>query len=339
MNRRFSIFVNFNLLTVYISFFYIRRMLNISIRQMRTLLAIQKHGKISAAARALGLTSPAVTLQLQQLEQELGCQLFLRTKSGAQPTEIGQIAIETAYRVINELTSLEETVQAHNGVAAGTIRLGVVSTGKYFAPRVIAAFTAVHPGISMTLVAANRTEIIQKLHDHDIDIALMGRPPTTFKVNATLFGDHPLVFIASPDHPLVGQLDISKEELAEQKFIVRERGSGTRSSFEFFMADTIEGLRTVPTEMDSNETIKQAVIAGLGIAFISGHTIEQECRAGSIAILDVVETPIRRQWFSIRHASRSSTPALQALDDFLRLRGPSLLPVLSKPYQEAPIKG
>lgn len=311
-------------------------MLNVSLRQMRTLLAIQKHGKISAAARAMGLTSPAVTLQLQQLEQEFGCQLFLRTKSGAQPTEIGTIAIETAYRVINELTSLEETVQSHKGIAAGTIRLGVVSTGKYFAPRVIAAFTAVHPGISMTLVAANRAEIIQKLHDHDIDVALMGRPPTSFKVNSTLFGDHPLVFIANPDHPLVGRLDISKEELARQKFIVRERGSGTRSSFEFFMSDTLEGLRTTPTEMDSNETIKQAVIAGLGLAFISGHTIEQECRTGSLAILDVLETPIRRQWFSIRHASRTATPALQALDDFLRLRGPSLLPVLSKPYPASP---
>ena len=308
-------------------------MLNISLRQMHTLLAIQRHGKISAAAKSLGLTSPAVTLQLQQLEQELGCQLFLRSKSGAQPTEIGEIAIQTARRIVNEVTSLGETVQAHKGVAAGTIRLGVVSTGKYFAPRVIAAFTALHPGISMTLVAANRSEIIQKLHDHDIDIALMGRPPTSFRVNATLFGDHPLVFIASPDHPLVGKLDISREELAEQKFIVRERGSGTRSSFEFFMADTIEGMRTVPTEMDSNETIKQAVIAGLGIAFISGHTIEQECQAGRIAILDVVETPIRRQWFAIRHANRSATPALQALDDFLRVRGPSLLPVMSKPYQ------
>lgn len=307
-------------------------MLNISLRQLRTLLAIQKHGKISAAARALGLTSPAVSLQLQQLEQEMGCQLFLRTKSGSQPTEIGEIAIQTAHRLINELTSFEETVQAHKGVAAGTIRLGVVSTGKYFAPRVIAAFTAVHPGISMTLVAANRSEIIQKLHDHEIDIALMGRPPTTFKVHATLFGDHPLVFIASPDHPLVGKLDISREDLAQQKFIVREKGSGTRSSFEFFMSDTLDGPHITPTEMDSNETIKQAVIAGLGIAFISGHTIEQECQSGKIAILDAVETPIRRQWFSIRHASRSATPALQALDDFLRLRGPSLLPVLSKPY-------
>ncbi|OCW57840.1 LysR substrate-binding domain-containing protein [Hoeflea olei] len=311
-------------------------MLNISIRQLRTLLAVHKHGKISAAAKALGLTSPAVTLQLQQLEQDLGCQLFLRTKTGSQPTEIGEIAIQTARRVISELTSFEETVQAHKGVAAGTIRLGVVSTGKYFAPRLIAAFTEKHPGVSMTLVAANRSEIIQKLHDHDIDVALMGRPPTSFKVHAALFGDHPLVFIANPDHPLVGRIDITREQLASQKFIVREKGSGTRSSFEFFMSDSLERLRTQPTEMDSNETIKQAVIAGLGIAFISGHTIEQECLSGKLVILDVEDTPIRRQWFSIRHSSRTSTPALQALDDFLRIRGPSLLPVISKPYPAPP---
>ena len=239
--------------------------------------------------------------------------------------------------MLNELTALEEMVQSHKGIAAGTIRLGVVSTGKYFAPRIIAAFTAVHPGISISLVAANRAAIIQQLHDHDIDVALMGRPPTSFKVHANLFGDHPHVFIASPDHPLAGRLDIGKAELAEQKFIVRERGSGTRSSFEFFMSDSLEQMRIVPTEMDSNETIKQAVIAGLGIAFISGHTIEQECQNGKIAILDVLQTPIRRQWFSVRHSSRTSTPALQALDDFLRLRGPSLLPVLSKPYSTSPI--
>jgi DNA-binding transcriptional LysR family regulator len=167
----------------------------------------------------------------------------------------------------------------------------------------------------------------------------MGRPPTSFRVNATLFGDHPLVFIASPDHPLVGKLDISREELAEQKFIVRERGSGTRSSFEFFMADMIEGMRTVPTEMDSNETIKQAVIAGLGIAFISGHTIEQECQAGTHRHSRCRGNPDPPAMvFAIRHANRSATPALQALDDFLRLRGPSLLPVMSKPYQAIPVQ-
>ena len=310
-------------------------MRNITMRQVRSVLALNEHGKISAAARALGLTSPAVTIQLQQLEEELGFQLFLRTRSGIDATEAGEIVIESAKRIAGELTTLEERIASLKGVSAGTIRLGVVSTGKYFAPRIMAAFNRLYPGVQMTLIAANRTEIIEKLRNFEIDVALMGRPPKDFSVRTTLFGDHPLVFIAAPDHALAGKLDITKEEIAQQKFIVRERGSGTRSSFEFFMGEVAEGLTFTPTEMDSNETIKQAVMAGLGIAFISGHTIEQECQSGKLVILDVVQTPIRRQWFAVTQAAKTPTPALQALDDFLRKTGPSLLPIVSKPYRTA----
>ncbi|MCG6859637.1 MAG: LysR family transcriptional regulator [Salaquimonas sp.] len=310
-------------------------MQNITMRQIRTVLALSQHGKITAAARALGLTSPAVTIQLQQLEGELGCELFTRTKSGVMATEAGEIVIETAKRITGELGNLEERLAALKGVSAGTIRLGVVSTGKYFAPRIMAAFNKPYPGVQMRLVAANRAEIIDKLRNFEIDVALMGRPPKDFAVRTTLFGDHPLVFIAAPDHELAGMLDITKEELAHQKFIVRERGSGTRSSFEFFMGDVAEGLAFAPTEMDSNETIKQAVMAGLGIAFISGHTIEQECQSGKLIILDVVDTPIRRQWFAVTQAAKAPTPALQALEDFLRIKGPSLLPIVTKPYRSA----
>jgi DNA-binding transcriptional LysR family regulator len=308
-------------------------MLNVSIRQLRTLLSVRKHGKISAAANELGLTSPAVTIQIRQLEQELDTQLFLRTRGGTIPTESGRIAIETASRIMNEIELFEERIRAQQGLTAGKIRLGVVSTGKYFAPRIIAAFGAAYPGIDIGLNAANRAEIIGMLQNHVIDIALMGRPPKHFGVKATLFGDHPLVFIAHPDHPLAGRRDITREELKRQKFIVRERGSGTRSSFEFFMSNSRGDLDIPMTEMDSNETIKQAVMAGLGIAFISGHTIEQETKAGTIVVLDVEDTPIRRQWYSVRHAERTPTPAMLAFDDFLRREGPGLLPLLAKTYQ------
>ena len=308
-------------------------MRNITMRQIRSVLALKKHGKISAAARALGLTSPAVTIQLQQLEEELGCQLFMRTRSGVRQTEAGELLTDSAQRIANELADLDQRLAALKGLAAGTIRLGVVSTGKYFAPKIMAAFNKLHPGVHMTLIAANRAEIIDKLRNYEIDLALMGRPPKDFAVRTTLFGDHPHVFIAAPDNELAGRLDIPKEVIARQKFIVREPGSGTRSSFEFFMGEVPGGLAFAPTEMDSNETIKQAVMAGLGIAFISGHTIEQECQSGKLVILDVVDTPIRRQWFAVTHAAKSPTPALQALDDFLRTRGPSLLPIVSKPYR------
>ena len=308
-------------------------MLNLSLRQIRTVLALSRHGRVTHAAAELGLTSPAVTLQLQQMEAELEAQLFLRTRKGMQPTEAGRIVIGAAHRIADEMLSLEETLRALKGVEAGSIRLGVVSTGKYFAPRIIAAFSRLYPGIAIALFAANRAEIIAKLRDHEIDVALMGRPPEGFDVRATLFGDHPHVFIAAPGHELVGRLDITREALARQRFIMRERGSGTRSLFEFFMGGVPGGPLVTPTEMDSNETIKQAVMAGLGIAFLSGHTVEQECEARKLVILDVEETPIRRHWYAISHAARTPTPAMQALDDFLRREGARLLPNVSKPYR------
>ena len=309
-------------------------MRSLSLRQFRTLVAIKRAGRISAAARDLGLTSPAATLQIQQMEAELGLTLFHRTRTGVVATEAGEAAIETALRIERELALLGEQIEALKGVSAGLIRLGVVSTGKYFTPRIMAAFSAAYPGIDMTLLAANRSEIIQKLRDHEIDVALMGRPPRDLQVHTTFFGDHPLVFIASPNHPLAHEIDISKDQLSQHRFIVREQGSGTRSSFEFFMGDVPGGLKQSPTEMDSNETIKQAVMAGLGIAFISGHTIETECEAGRLIILDVAGTPIRRQWFAVSNARRTGSPATEALMTFLRTKGASLLPVVSKTYPE-----
>lgn len=308
-------------------------MLNISLRQLRTLLAIVKTGKISHAARQRGLTSPAVTLQLQQLEAELGVQLFIRRKQGVHPTEIGEVVINHARTILSGLDGLEQSLKSHGGLETGTIKLGVVSTGKYFAPKIIAAFTRKYPGLNVMLFAANRSEIIERLKNHDVDVALMGRPPTGFDVHATMIGDHPHVFIASPDHVLAGRLDVEREELAKCKFVVREPGSGTRSMFELFMSEVPGGLKLPPVEMDSNETIKQAVMAGLGIAFISGHTIEQESQAGRIAILDVVDTPIRRHWYLIRNASRAATPAIDALGEFLMEKGLSLMPIVRKTYR------
>ncbi len=308
-------------------------MRNVSFRQLRTLLSIVSTGKISHAARALGLTSPAVTLQLQQLEAELGFQLFVRTKQGVRATEIGEIVITQSRKILSDLDALDQTLSSYRGLDTGTIRLGVVSTGKYFAPRIIAAFSSQFPGLNIALVAANRREIIQRLRNHEIDAALMGRPPTDFEVKATLVGDHPHVFIAAPDHSLANQLDIDRELLAQHKFVQREPGSGTRSLFEFFMSEVPGGLKYPASEMDSNETIKQAVMAGLGIAFISGHTIEQECQMGRLRILDVLETPIRRHWYLIRNASRTSTPAIEALERFISEKGMSLMPIVSKPYR------
>jgi len=294
---------------------------------------IAQHGKISTAASALGLTSPAVTIQVQQAETELGAQIFIRQKSGIRLTGIGETVIEHARTILSNLDALQEEMAAFNSLASGTIRLGVVSTGKYFAPRVIAEFAKEYPALEIKLFAANRADIVRRLKNHEIDVALMGRPPRDIVVKSTIIGDHPHVFIANREHPLTKKLDITQRDLAEHRFIMREPGSGTRSMFELFMAEELNDYNYNSTEMDSNETIKQAVIAGLGIAFISGHTIEQELETGKLVILDVVDTPIKRHWFLVRAASRASTPAIEAFDRFLFENGMRLLPLISKPYQ------
>jgi len=307
-------------------------MRNLTLRQLRTLQAIAGRGKIVSAAKDLGLTAPAVTIQLRQAEEELGMALFDRTAEGMRPTAAGRAAIDAAQAIQERLRQLGDEIDAIKGLRAGTLRLGVVSTAKYFAPRLMAAFMKEYPNIEVLLRVGNRAETIEHLRTHDVDIALMGRPPKDVPVSAAPFGDHPLVIVAPPDHPLANARDITKERIAKENFLIREPGSGTRISLEIFFSDIPGRVDDLGLEMDSNETIKQAVMAGLGIAFISAHTIEAEVEAGRLVILDVVGLPIRRHWFVVMRADRAMAPAMTALHDFLMSKGAMHLPLVGKLY-------
>lgn len=303
-------------------------MRNLSLRQLRCITAIRKHGKIVGAAEELGLTPPAITQQLKQMEAETGLTLFDRTPDGMRVTIAGLAVLDAAQAIEERLRVLADEIDAIKGLRRGSIRLGVVSTAKYFAPRLMATFMALYPDIEMKLMVGNRAETIDRLKDHQIDIALMGRPPSSIPVRAAVFGDHPLVIVAPPDHPLAGRRNISKEDIAQQTFLMREQGSGTRVSMEIFMREIPGWLERPAIEMDSNETIKQSVMAGLGIAFISGHTIASELEAGRLALLDVTGMPIHRQWFAVTRGDRGMTPAMTALHEFLAREGSRHLPVL-----------
>ncbi len=309
-------------------------MLNITFRQLQIIEAVSRLNKVNLAAAELSLTGPAVTLQLKQVESVLDEQLFDRTKDGLFPTQFGIQTIETARKVRTEIQNLEDRLNSLRGLGMGTLRLGVVSTGKYFAPMLMAAFQKLHPEINLELSIGNRAFIIKKLQDLEIDLALMGRPPKDYPVRAQLFGDHPFVFIANPDHRLANTLDITKEEIAKETFLIRERGSGTRLSLELFLSEIPGRTERLGIAMDSNETIKQATIAGLGIAFISGHTIEQELKLKRLVILDVLGSPIRRQWFSISRKDRNRTPSMETFQDFLLRHGSKHLPVIGKTYRK-----
>ncbi len=310
-------------------------MKNVTLRQLRAVEAIRRHGKVVTAAAELGLTPPAVTLQLQQVEREAGLSLFDRTTAGMRPTAAGLAVIDAAQAIEERLRVLVDEIDAIKGVRRGSLRLGVVSTAKYFAPRLMAAFMAKYPDIEMRLIVGNRSETIVSLRDHDIDIALMGRPPAGVPVRAAVFGDHPLVIIAAPDHPLAAMRDISRETIARESFLMREPGSGTRISMEIFMRDVPGWLELQGIELDSNETIKQSVMAGLGVAFISGHTVASELESSRLVMLHVVGMPVRRQWFAVSRSDRATTPAMAAFNAFLAEEGARHLPLFSQLHADA----
>lgn len=314
-------------------------MRTLTLRQLRSVQAIYKFGTIAAAARSLGLTAPAVTLQIKQLEEEFGLSLFDRTSEGMQVREAGFAALRAANAIATVLKSLSDDMDAIRGVRHGSVRLGVVSTAKYFAPRMIAAFRQDYPDIEIKLLVGNRSDIIQQLRAYQLDIALMGRPPTEFAVDATVFGDHPLVMIAAPGHPLARLRDISKERLLTEPILIREPGSGTRKSLETFFSSIPDALDSNALEMGSNETIKQAVMAGLGIAFISAHTIAFEVEMNRLVILDVANMPIRRQWFAVARSDRVPAPAEEAFTRFLTQKGAIHLPFLDRLYPEEKLDG
>jgi DNA-binding transcriptional LysR family regulator len=234
--------------------------------------------------------------------------------------------IEAALAIEERLRALADEVRAIAGGKKGQLRLGVVSTAKYFAPSIMAAFKREQPDIEMTLLVGNRAEMVASLRDHMVDVALMGRPPREVAVRAVMFGPHPFVLIAPPDHPLAGLGRISKDRLTQENFLVREAGSGTRMALDMYLSELPGRMDAPGVEMGSNETIKQAVMAGLGIALISAHTIALEVEQKRLAVLDVEGMPIRRQWFSVSRAERSLTPVMKAFETFLQERGADFLP-------------
>ena len=307
-------------------------MRNLTLRQMRSIRAVDKTGKIAIAARTMGLTAPAVSLQLQQVEEANDVLLFERTSDGMRTTIAGRAYVEAAGAIEGILRQLEDRVDLIKGGKAGRIRLGIVSTAKYFAPYLVAGFAKSHPDVEIIMTVGNRKRLVEMLHAHEADIFIMGRPPKNINVNSFIFGDHPFVVIASPNHPLAQTRDISKESIARETFLVREKGSGTRTSLEIYLGEIPGKLDALGIEMDSNETIKQSVMAGMGIGFISAHTIAPELETGRLVILDVEGMPIKRQWFSVSRSRQAISPAMEKFQEFLQTRGRQYFPHFPRLY-------
>jgi DNA-binding transcriptional LysR family regulator len=298
---------------------------DLTIRQLRALAVLQSAGSVTAAANRLNLTQPAVTLQLRNLQALAGLPLIQRTGDGMVLTDAGLNVLAMAERVEAALLDCERSLDMIAGRNGGRVSIAAVSTAKYFVPFAIAAFSRRFPQVDVTLRIGNREDIRQALRGYDLDIAIMGRPPVDVQVEIRPLGKHPHVIIAAADHVLSKKKRIAVADLASESFITREIGSGTRLLMEQFFQKS--GLKPkIGMEMDSNETIKQAVIAGLGIAFISQHTVSHELDEGRLVALRVAGLPVMRQWHAIRRTDKILLPPAQAMLDFLGKEGSHYLP-------------
>lgn len=305
-------------------------MRNITLKQFRLLRAAARGGSFVAAAKAGHVSPPAVTMQMQQLEVDAGLPLFERDGRAFRLTDAGRELLACAEKIEAVLADCDAGLAALKSLASGRVAVGVVSTAKYFAPQMLAAFARTHPGIDIELVIGNREDTIAAFKAGRLDVAVMGRPPEGVEVESAPIGEHPQVIIAPPDHPLAKQRAIPPQDIAGETLLMRETGSGTRLLAERFLAKHRIKPR-IGMEIGSNETIKQAVIAGLGIAFISAHTIASEIHDRRLAILDVTGLPEIRHWFVVRPTAKRLMPAAGALRNFLVAEGRRFLPDVGQP--------
>ncbi|MEO0679522.1 MAG: LysR family transcriptional regulator [Pseudomonadota bacterium] len=284
----------------------------VTLKQLRALAAIDAHGSVTAAAGALNVTPPAVSSQLRALEANLEAELVRRGPDApAVLTPAGRQMLAAIEHIEATLTAAAERVAAAAEGRTGRVAFGVVSTGKYFAPSLIRQLRDQHPELEVALRIGNRGAIIAALERREVDLALMGRPPASPKVEADLLGPHPHVIVAPPDHPLARRRTVEPEALLRETFLMREDGSGTRILMSRFL-DRIGGGRPWRgQDMGTNETIKQAVMAGLGIAFISAHTVRAEIETGRLTTLPVAGLPMMRDWMLIRRADAPLSPAAE----------------------------
>ncbi len=297
---------------------------HVTLRQLKVFEAVARHLSYSRAAEELHLTQPAVSMQVSALEDLAGLALTEQIGKKVSLTAAGIEIARLAGRLLQELRAAEENLAAWRGAEAGRLVIGVVSTAKYFAPALLAEFRRRHPGIELSLTVNNRSVVVKQLANNEIDLALMGSPPRDFETVAERFAEHPLVFIAPAGHPLTKKRRVSPEDVFAETLLIREPGSGTRGALERFQEEHHLHAQTT-IELGSNETIKQAVMAGLGLAFISEHTIGLERQVGRILRLPVTGTPVKRGWHLVFRADKRMMPAAAAFQSFIRSEGQRLL--------------
>jgi DNA-binding transcriptional LysR family regulator len=305
-------------------------MKNITIRQLQVFSAAATHLSFARAAEELHLTHAAISLQIKQLEEVSDSVLFDRIGKRVYLTDAGGVLLGYARRILALLNDADELLMDLKGLKGGSVSVAVTTTAEYFAPGLLAEFSRRLPDVWVRLLVDNRREVARLLEAKEVDMAIMGRPPVNMDAEAVNFAPHPFVIVCCAGHALAGKDGLTVNDIVREPMIVREIGSGTRSAMEeFFRLRAIEP--NIVMEMGSNEAIKQAVVAGLGISFLSRHTLGLELSVGRLAVLQVEGGSVMRRWFIVRHKHKRLAPAVAAFWDFVLEFAPDYLEKLARP--------
>lgn len=280
--------------------------MNATFRQLSLFLALAERGSITAAAKACHVTQPTVSMQLRELADAVGLPLYEQIGKRLHLTAAGEELAATARAMLDEWLAFEQAINAMKGLEQGRLRVALVSTAKYFVPRLLGNFCAEHPNIEIALEILNRDGVVARLHDNRDDLYIMSMPPENLELEQHAFLDNPLVMIAPQGHRLAGK-NLVPAELAAERFILRERGSGTRLACDAHFA-SMAFVPTVRLELGSNEAIKQAVAGGLGLAVISRHALAARPEDDQLTILDVTGFPLQSRWFTLYPRGKRLSP-------------------------------
>jgi len=301
-------------------------MFHFTLRQLQVFEKVANHLNYSRAAEELYLSQPAVSMQIKQLEGHIGLPLFEQMGKKIFMTEAGRELHHYARSIAQQLTEMEAVFDEMKGLGHGKLTISVVNTANYFTPQLLARFCQRYPEINVILQVANRDAVLKQLADNGTDLAIMGQPPKGLDLIAESFLENPMVVIAAPNHPLTTVKQVKFDQLAEQTFVSREQGSGTRSAMErVFEKYNIQPR--ISMEMEANEAIKQAVQAGMGLGILSLHSIELELETGRLAMLNVEHFPLLRHWFVAHRSNKRLSSAALAFKEFLLVEAKKIIAV------------
>lgn len=284
-------------------------------RQLEIFEAIARLGSYTRAAEELYLTQPTVSMQMKKLTDAVGAPLVEQVGKKVLLTEDGRELAQASRDIFAIMDRYAMSVAQRRGLEKGQLKLMAITTASYFAPRLLGEFSKRHPGIDVSLRVTNKVQVLASMAEHLDDLYLLGTPPEEIDVVATPIMDNPIVVLAAPGHPLANEKNISLERLAQEPWIMREAGSGTRKAIERLFAE--HGLEIRPRlELGANEAIKQAILAGLGISALSSHALVLH-QPGQFAVLDAAGFPIQRHWYAVYPSERRISVVAQAFLDYL----------------------